>query len=79
MKRLRIIGGIAPGSTVDYYRLLITAYREQKRDGSSWPCGAASRRDRDTREPGGNGNAEVILMMTTKDPSGDGRTGLRGR
>ncbi len=34
MKTLGIVGGIAPGSTVDYYRLLITSYREQKRDGS---------------------------------------------
>lgn len=36
MKTLGIIGGIAPGSTVDYYRLIITSYREQKR-GSSYP------------------------------------------
>lgn len=34
MKTLGIIGGIAPGSTVDYYRLLIAAYREQRKDGS---------------------------------------------
>ncbi len=34
MKTLGIIGGIAPGSTVDYYRLLITEYREHKRDGT---------------------------------------------
>jgi aspartate racemase len=34
MKTLGIVGGIAPGSTVDYYRLLITEYREHKRDGS---------------------------------------------
>ncbi|MCI0455884.1 MAG: amino acid racemase [Gemmataceae bacterium] len=29
-----MIGGIAPGSTVDYYRLLIAEYREHVRDGS---------------------------------------------
>lgn len=34
MKTLGIVGGIAPGSTVDYYRLLITAYRDQRQDGS---------------------------------------------
>lgn len=34
MSVLGIIGGIAPGSTVDYYRLLIATYREQKQDGS---------------------------------------------
>jgi aspartate racemase len=34
MKTLGIIGGIAPGSTVDYYQLLIASYREQKQDGS---------------------------------------------
>jgi aspartate racemase len=34
MKTLGIVGGIAPGSTVDYYRLLVTAYREQRQDGS---------------------------------------------
>jgi aspartate racemase len=34
MTTLGIIGGIAPGSTVDYYRLLIAAYREQRQDGS---------------------------------------------
>jgi aspartate racemase len=33
MRTLGIIGGIAPGSTVDYYRLLITTYREQRQDG----------------------------------------------
>jgi aspartate racemase len=36
MKTLGIIGGIGPGSTIDYYRLLIATYREQRRDGS-WP------------------------------------------
>jgi aspartate racemase len=34
LKTLGIIGGIAPGSTVDYYRLLIASYREQRQDGS---------------------------------------------
>lgn len=37
MKRLGIIGGIAPASTVDYYQLLIASYREQTRDGSYPP------------------------------------------
>jgi len=34
MKTLGIIGGLGPESTVDYYRLIIAAYREQKPDGS---------------------------------------------
>jgi aspartate racemase len=34
MKTLGIVGGIAPGSTVDYYRLLIAAYRDQRQDRS---------------------------------------------
>jgi len=34
MKTVGIIGGIGPESTVDYYRLIIAAYREQKPDGS---------------------------------------------
>jgi aspartate racemase len=34
MKTVGIIGGIAPESTVAYYRLIIAAYREQKPDGS---------------------------------------------
>jgi aspartate racemase len=34
MSTLGIIGGIAPGATVDYYRLLIKAYREHRQDGS---------------------------------------------
>jgi aspartate racemase len=34
LKTLGIIGGIAPGSTVDYYRLLIDSYREQTKDGT---------------------------------------------
>jgi aspartate racemase len=37
MKTLGIIGGIAPGSTIDYYRSIIASYREQKRDGSYPP------------------------------------------
>jgi aspartate racemase len=31
---LGIIGGIAPGSTVDYYRMLVAGYRSQRPDGS---------------------------------------------
>jgi len=34
MKTVGIIGGIGPESTVEYYRLMIVAYREQKQDGS---------------------------------------------
>jgi len=34
MKTLGVVGGIAPGSTVDYYRLLVTEYRDQRPDGS---------------------------------------------
>ncbi len=34
MKTLGIIGGIGPESTVDYYRLIVAAYREQRQDGS---------------------------------------------
>lgn len=37
MKTLGIIGGIAPESTIEYYRLVIALYREQKRDGSYPP------------------------------------------
>jgi aspartate racemase len=37
MKVLGIIGGIAPESTVEYYRLIIASYRERKRDGSYPP------------------------------------------
>ena len=37
MKKIGIIGGIAPESTVEYYRLIIASYREQKRDGSYPP------------------------------------------
>jgi len=34
MKTLGIIGGVGPGSTIDYYRSIINAYRQQKKDGS---------------------------------------------
>jgi aspartate racemase len=34
MKTVGIIGGIGPESTIEYYRLLIAAYREQRPDGS---------------------------------------------
>jgi aspartate racemase len=34
MKTAGIIGGIGPESTIEYYRLLIASYQEQKRDGS---------------------------------------------
>jgi aspartate racemase len=34
MKTVGIVGGIAPESTIQYYRLMIAAYRERKRDGS---------------------------------------------
>ena len=34
MKTLGIIGGIGPESTIEYYRLIIASYREQKRDGN---------------------------------------------
>ena len=34
MKTVGIIGGIAPESTIEYYRLIIKSYREQKQDGS---------------------------------------------
>ncbi len=33
MKTVGIIGGIGPHSTVEYYRLIISTYREQKQDG----------------------------------------------
>ncbi|HSB63147.1 MAG TPA: amino acid racemase [Thermoanaerobaculia bacterium] len=35
MKTLGIVGGIAPESTIEYYRLLIASYRERKPDGSA--------------------------------------------
>lgn len=34
MKTVGIIGGIGPESTIEYYRLIVDSYREQKRDGS---------------------------------------------
>jgi aspartate racemase len=34
MKTVGIIGGIGPESTIEYYRLIIASYQEQKRDGS---------------------------------------------
>ncbi len=37
MKTVGIIGGIGPESTVEYYRLIIASYREQKQDGSYPP------------------------------------------
>lgn len=37
MRTLGIIGGIGPESTVEYYRLIIASYREQKKDGSYPP------------------------------------------
>ena len=37
MKTVGIIGGIAPESTMEYYRLIIASYREKKRDGSYPP------------------------------------------
>ncbi len=36
-RTIGIIGGIAPESTIEYYRLIIALYREQKRDGSYPP------------------------------------------
>jgi aspartate racemase len=37
MKTVGIIGGIGPESTIEYYRLIIASYRQQKRDGSYPP------------------------------------------
>jgi aspartate racemase len=34
MKTVGIIGGIGPESTIEYYRLMVAAYRERKQDGS---------------------------------------------
>jgi aspartate racemase len=34
MKTVGLIGGIAPESTIEYYRSIIASYREQKQDGS---------------------------------------------
>jgi aspartate racemase len=37
MKTVGIVGGIAPESTIQYYRLMIGAYRDRKQDGSYPP------------------------------------------
>ncbi|HEX8499717.1 MAG TPA: amino acid racemase [Pyrinomonadaceae bacterium] len=37
MKRLGIVGGIAPESTIEYYRLIVAAYRARVTDGSYPP------------------------------------------
>jgi aspartate racemase len=37
MKRLGIIGGIAPESTIEYYRLIVAGYRARATDGSYPP------------------------------------------
>ncbi len=37
MKTLGIVGGIGPESTIEYYRLIVAAYREQRPDGSFPP------------------------------------------
>jgi aspartate racemase len=37
MKRLGIVGGIAPESTIEYYRLIVAFYRERVTDGSYPP------------------------------------------
>ena len=37
MKTVGIVGGIAPESTIQYYRLIIKSYREQKNDGTYPP------------------------------------------
>lgn len=37
MKTVGVIGGIGPESTIEYYRLLVAAYRAQKPDGSYPP------------------------------------------
>jgi aspartate racemase len=34
MKTMGIIGGIAPASTIEYYRFIIDSYRKQKNDGT---------------------------------------------
>ena len=34
MKTAGIIGGIGPESTIEYYRSIVTSYRERTRDGS---------------------------------------------
>ncbi len=37
MKTLGIIGGIGPESTIDYYRLIVSTYRQRRPDGSFPP------------------------------------------
>ena len=37
MKTLGVVGGIGPGSTIDYYRLLVAEYRAARPDGSYPP------------------------------------------
>jgi aspartate racemase len=37
MKTIGIVGGIAPGSTIEYYRLLVDSYRARTRDNSYPP------------------------------------------
>src|SRR5215218_11412056 len=37
MKRLGIVGGIAPESTIEYYRLIVAGYRARVTDGSYPP------------------------------------------
>ena len=37
MKTLGIVGGIAPASTIEYYRMLIATYQQQRPDGSNPP------------------------------------------
>jgi len=37
VKTLRIIGGIAPASTIEYYRMLIATYQQRRPDGSNPP------------------------------------------
>lgn len=37
MRTLGIIGGIAPESTIEYYRSIITLYRSRRADGSYPP------------------------------------------
>jgi hypothetical protein len=34
MKTLGIVGGTAPDSTIEYYRLIVASYRDRVRDGS---------------------------------------------
>ena len=45
MKTLGIVGGIAPESTVDYYRRIIAQYRARTADGSYPPIALAEARD----------------------------------